>query len=59
MMKSAQNPQQALSAIAQKNPQLNSIMQMCAGKNPRDVFVAECQKRGIDPEQAIRQMGLK
>lgn len=59
MLKSAQNPSAALNMLAQKNPQMQQIMQMCSGKNPKDVFIAECQRRGIDPAQAMQQMGLK
>lgn len=55
MMKTAQNPM----AMLQQNPQFAAVIQMCNGKNPRDVFIAECQRRGIDPEQAMQQMGLK
>lgn len=58
MLKTAQNPDAALNMLAQRNPQMQQIMQMCNGKNPRDVFMAECQKRGIDPAQAMQQMGL-
>lgn len=59
MLLTAQNPNAALNMLAQKNPQFNSIIQMCNGKNPRDVFVAECQRRGLDPAQVMAQMGLK
>lgn len=59
MLKSAQNPSAALNMLAQKNPQMQQIMQMCSGKNPKDVFITECQRRGIDPGQAMQQMGLK
>lgn len=59
MLMTAQNPGAALNMLAQKNPQFNSIIQMCNGKNPRDVFIAECQRRGLDPAQVMAQMGLK
>ena len=54
--KAMSNPQQALMQMAQKNPQLNSVMQMLNGRNPKDVFMEECQKRGIDPNTIINQL---
>lgn len=51
-----QNPQQAISQLMGQNPQLNAVMQMCQGKNPKDVFYAECEKRGIDPESILNQL---
>lgn len=54
--KSMSNPQQALMQIAQQNPQINSVMQMLNGRNPKDVFMEECQKRGIDPNTIINQL---
>ena len=54
--KAMSNPQQALMQMAQQNPQLNSVMQMLNGRNPKDVFMEECQKRGIDPNTIINQL---
>lgn len=54
--KTMSNPQQALMQMAQQNPQLNSVMQMLNGRNPKDVFMEECQKRGIDPNTIINQL---
>ena len=45
--------------LAQQNPQVAQIMQMCQGKNPKEVFLQECQRRGIDPQQIMNQLGLK
>lgn len=56
MLKAVKNPQQALVQAAQQNPQLNAVMQMCQGKNPKDVFYAECQKRGVNPEDILSQL---
>lgn len=58
MLKAAQNPDAALNMLAQKNPQFNNIIKMCNGRNPKEVFMEECQRRGIDPDEAIKQMGL-
>ena len=59
MIKTAQNPNAVLSMLAQKNPQFNQIIQKKKKKNPREVFIDECKRRGIDPNRAIQQMGLK
>jgi hypothetical protein len=56
MMQTMRNPQQAIMQMAQQNPQLNAVMNLVNGKNPKDVFYAECQKRGIDPNTIINQL---
>jgi len=56
LLKVAKNPSQALVQMAQSNPQLNEVLNMCNGKNPRDVFYEECRKRGIDPQQIFNQL---
>jgi hypothetical protein len=56
MVRTMGNPQQAIAQMASQNPQMNTIMQMCQGKNPKDVFYAECEKRGIDPESILNQL---
>lgn len=58
MLSTAKDPQSALSMLAQQNPQIQQVMQMCQGKNPRDVFVQACKSRGINPDQLIQQLGL-
>lgn len=58
MLSSAHDPSAAINALAQQNPQVRQVMQMCSGKNPRDVFIQECQNRGINPDELMRQLGL-
>lgn len=53
MLQAVKNPQQALMAAAQQNPQLNAVMQMCQGKDPQSVFYEQCKKQGIDPNTVI------
>lgn len=53
MLQSVKNPQQALMAAAQQNPQLNAVMQMCQGKDPQSVFYEQCKKQGVDPNTVI------
>lgn len=43
----------------QNNPQMQMIMQLCKGRNPKDVFFEECQKRGVDPQRILNQLGIK
>lgn len=58
MLNGSHNPQQTIMQMASQNPQMNHIIQMCNGKNPKDVFFAECQRRGIDPNQFLSQLGV-
>lgn len=58
MMQSAKNPQAILSMFTQKNPQMAEIMQICNGKNPKDVFYNECKRRGLNPDEIIAQLGI-
>jgi hypothetical protein len=55
-VKTMQDPQQAISQMVGQNPQLGAVMQMCQGKNPKDVFYEQCQQRGIDPESILSQL---
>lgn len=59
MLQSAQNPAAALNQLASQNPQMRQIMGMCAGKNPRDVFIQACKERGLDPNQTMQELGLQ
>lgn len=56
MIKNVQNPQAILQQAAQKNPQLASVMQMCSGRNPQEVFYEMCKQRGVDPESILSQL---
>lgn len=56
MLQAVNNPQQALMAAAQQNPQLNAVMQMCHGRDPREVFYEQCKKQGIDPNAVINAL---
>lgn len=56
MLRGVKNPQQALMAAAQQNPQLGAIMQMIGNRNPQEVFYEECEKNGINPEDILSQL---
>lgn len=53
MLRAVKDPQQAIMTVAQQNPQLNAVMQMCQGRNPQDVFYEECQKHGVNPDDVM------
>lgn len=56
MFLAAGNPQQMLMQAAQQNPAIGTVMQMCNGKNPKDVFYEQCKKMGINPDDIINQL---
>ena len=53
MLNDSQNPAALMNMLAQQNPQVAQIMNLCKGKNPKEVFFAECKSRGIDPNEII------
>lgn len=62
MLEGSGNGNKALQMLAGTNPQVKSIMDMCSGKNPRDVFIQECQNRGVNPQYALNvlaQIGIR
>ena len=56
MFQQAQNPQAMLSNIAAQNPQFADVLNMCNSKDPREVFYAMCQQRGINPNDILNQL---
>lgn len=56
MLRAAKNPQAAIMQAAQQNPNFGSVVQMCQGRNPQDVFSEECRKHGLDPNQTMQQI---
>lgn len=50
------NPQAAINAMAQQNPNIKKAMDMCKGKNPEQVFKQMCQQSGMDPGQFTGMM---
>ena len=56
MFRASSNPQQMLMQAAQQNPAIGTVMQMCNGKNPKDVFYDQCQKMGVNPDDIINQL---
>lgn len=58
-LNAAKNPSAALNLMAQQNPQLQQVMQLCRGKDPKAVFIQACQSRGIDANELIQKLGLQ
>ncbi len=50
------NPQAAINAMAQQNPNIKKAMDMCKGKNPEQVFKQMCQQNGMDSGQFTGMM---
>lgn len=50
-IKKSSNPQVALNQMAQTNPDIKQAMDMCKGKNPKQIFEDTCRKNGMDPGQ--------
>lgn len=48
---SQQQPQAAVEQMAQTNPNVKKAMDMCKGKNPKQVFEDMCRQNGMDPGQ--------
>ena len=46
-------------ALAQQNPMVGQIMQMCKGQNPQQIFYAMCQQQGINPNEIINELFKK
>lgn len=43
-------------ALAQQNPMVGQIMQMCKGQNPEQVFYAMCQQQGVNPNDILNEL---
>lgn len=56
MMRASQNPMQILQQMAQQNPAINQVLQMCEGKTPeqqKQVFYSLANQMGINPEEFL------
>lgn len=42
--------------LAQQNPMLSQVMQMCRGQNPQQMFMDLCKNRGIDPNAILNEL---
>lgn len=55
-MRGAQNPGEMLQNMAQNNPNIKKAMDMCQGRNPKDVFMEMCQKNGMNPNDIVNKL---
>lgn len=51
-MSIAKNPMQ----IINSNPQLASVINMCKGQNPKDVFYSMCKEKNANPEDVLNSL---
>lgn len=58
MLGGANDQQQAIMNLAKSNPLAGQVMSMCSGGNFKDVFFAECRRRGLDPDAIARQLHI-
>lgn len=56
MLRTAKNPESVLQQIAQQNPAIQQVMEMCKGKDPQQIFMEACKQKGIDPMQVISML---
>ena len=51
------NPMMLFNQIAKNNPQLNECLNLInRGMNPQDLFYQLCNKRGINPQEMMRNI---
>ena len=56
MLQGSSNPMAVFQSLAQMNPQINQLLQMCQGQNPKDIFYAQCKQIGINPDEFINMI---
>lgn len=56
LLQTVKDPRSALMKVAQQNPQLNEVMQLVGGRDPKEVFFEECKKHGIDPNAVLAEL---
>ena len=55
-LRGVQNPDAVIQMLSSKNPLLGNVMRMVGGRDPKQVFFAECQRQGIDPNEIINML---
>lgn len=54
--RAAKNPNAALQAMAQQNPLIGNIMQVCGPGGLQKSFYRLCQEQGVNPEDVLREI---
>lgn len=49
---------QAINNLAKVNPMAARVLSLCNGRSFRDVFVQECQARGLDANAIISRLNI-
>ena len=53
----SKDPMQMFQQMASTNPQLKPILKLLnSGTSPKDLFYETCQKRGINPDEFIKNI---
>ena len=55
MVKSIQNPQEAMNQLAKQNPMVANIIQMSNG-DLKGTFYKMCQEKGVNPDEILKQL---
>lgn len=53
----AKNPAAVLQQLAQQNPMVGQLMQLCSGKGLKESFYQMCQEQGVDPQAVLNALG--
>ena len=58
MIRSSGNPQAMLNNLAQNNPQMRQVMDIIkdSGGDPKRAFYSLAEKRGVNPEEILKQI---
>lgn len=56
MFNGSNQKEAVMQTLASASPQMAEIMQLCNGRNPKEVFIEGCRQRGIDPQYALTIM---
>lgn len=58
MVKTASDPNAAMQALINQNPQMRQVMQVIQqnGGDPKAAFYSVAKQRGIDPEQVLSML---
>lgn len=53
----AKNKDAVMQQLAQQNPMVGQIMQLCSGKGLKASFYQMCQEQGVDPQAVLNALG--
>ena len=56
LLNAAKDPAAALNKVAGQNPTLATVLKLCNGRDPKEVFYELCDKNGINPDDILNQL---